>query len=188
MKVIVHYEDHKSPEFHKTLKITLPRSWKNGPASKLLNQFIESYNSSGSREAEGCSNRLIESAMHLACRRESSVGGLTMIPIASDAIILDCLSDREEVYVKHGPSKTLEEMTRAEREAKEAEANLKKNTVQCTRFGCTQRFPKEGPYPDCCWHKSPPFFMKRSNTGHVVLRRRHMTGMSSNPLLAVKQA
>ena len=150
MKVLLHYEDNELTDVHKTLKITLPKSWKTGPTSKLLGQFIESYNGN---EKLGAENPLTLESMHLAIKKEHK-----FIPLASDAITLDHIPDRADVYIMHGPSQTVEEMTREEREAKAKQEEELKNTVQCTRFGCKNRFPKEGPFPDCCYHKSPPVF------------------------------
>ena len=35
MKVFIHYEDNENTDLNKSLKITLPKSWKNGPAGKI---------------------------------------------------------------------------------------------------------------------------------------------------------
>ena len=151
MKVFLYYEDNANTELHKTLKITLPKSWKDGPSSKLLETFVESYNSN---DAFGGRNPLDISQLHLAIKDKE--GKLTAL--ASDAVILDVIPDRSDVYVCHGPSTTLEAM----RLQQQTEAKLKqeqlKNSVACTHFGCKNRFPRGGPYPDCQYHKSPPVF------------------------------
>jgi hypothetical protein len=151
MKVFIIYEDNENDALHKTLKITLPKSWNSGPTSKILETFVDSYNTN---ESFGGNNPLDLSQLHLAIN--SSDSGLT--PLASDAVILDVIPDRSNVYVCHGPSMTLEAM-RLEREtqAKEKQERLK-NSVACTHFGCKNRFPRGGPYPACCYHKSPPVF------------------------------
>lgn len=154
MKVLLHYEDHEDAQVWKTLKITLPKSWKTGPTSKLLDQFVESYNAS----TNGQANPLTPDTLHLALRTTDDDTKLVWTPLASDAIVIDCISDREDIYVQHGPAPTLRE----EREKKEAETarilKERENTVQCALFGCDKRFPKGGPYPDCQYHTSPPVF------------------------------
>lgn len=151
MKVFLHYEDNDSTDVHKTLKITLPKSWKTGPTSKLLGQFVESYNSN---ETLGAANPLTLDNMRLAVKNKDHI----LTPLASDAVVLDAIPDRADVYILHGPSQTVEEMARKERQDKEEKEALLKNTVPCTHFGCKKRFPPDGPYPDCCYHKAPPVF------------------------------
>lgn len=155
MKVIIHYEDHENSDFHKTLKITLPKSWKNGPTSKLLGQFVESYNSN--EKLGGGPNPLCESQLHLALRRKDG-DKLTMLPLASDAITIENIPDRADVYVMRGASRTLQEIENERIEEKRKKEVELKSTVACTRFGCKQRFQKGGPYPDCIYHKAPPVF------------------------------
>lgn len=151
MKVLLHYEDNTDNNLWKTLKITLPKSWKNGPTSKLLAQFIESYNSNATL---GASNPLTESNMHLSTRKKQSDGTTQLVSLANDEIILDCLVDRADVYVCHGASESL-----ADRRAA-ASQQTAADTVQCKRFGCQKRFlpglaSSSGP---CLHHKAPPVF------------------------------
>jgi hypothetical protein len=155
MKVLLHYEESEQTELHKSLKITLPKSWKTGPTSQLLSQFIESYNGNASFS----DNKLQESEMHLSIRQ--AVGTFEkkeLVPLASNAVVLDAILDRADVYICHGPSFTLEA------KAEEAAAALKQkqdelaSTVPCTHFGCKKRFPPGGPYPECQYHVLPPVF------------------------------
>jgi hypothetical protein len=150
MKVLLHYEDNESTELHKTLKITLPKSWTTGPTSKLLDQFVESYNAN---ETLGSANPLTGPDLHLALKKDHK-----LTPLSSDAVTVDCIPDRADVYIMHGPSQTLEQISQEEQQTTAKEQEMLKNTTQCTRFGCKNRFSKDGPYPDCCWHKSPPVF------------------------------
>jgi hypothetical protein len=154
MKVFLHYEDNEDKSLHKSLKIKLPKSWKNGPTSKILTQFVESYNAAG----QGLTHPLSESDLHLAQRVSTDDGSLEYSPLASDAITIDVIEDRDDVMIQHGASQTLAEME-AEQKAKD---DLKKKelegTAKCTRLGCNNRFPKGGPYPECSYHKSPPVF------------------------------
>eukprot|EP00977_Amphora_coffeiformis_P010901 scaffold2576_cov175-Amphora_coffeaeformis.AAC.5 len=152
MKVFLHYEDSDDPSLHKTLKITLPKSWKSGPTSKVLEQFIESYN--GSTEQ---GNPLVASNMHLALR-ESDGEKSKLVPLPSDAVVVEQIPDRGDVYIMHGAAKSVVELQQEEEAAKAAQEEQLKNTVQCTHFGCQNRFPMGGPYPECCYHKAPPVF------------------------------
>lgn len=158
MKVLLHYENNDNEELHKSLKITLPKSWKTGPTSKLIGQFVETYNGN---EKFGTANPLDETQLHLSIREhDDKTGKSQLVDLASDAIVLDVIPDRADVYIVHGPSKSLTDL-QAE---KTAEADRKKaelaNTVACTHFGCKKRFPPGGPYPKegCVYHKAPPVF------------------------------
>ncbi|EED90037.1 predicted protein [Thalassiosira pseudonana CCMP1335] len=165
MKVFLRYEENDDESTHKTLKITLPKSWKTGPTSRLLDQFVESYN--GGKEGEA--NPLDASTLHLSIRRPASTtvrtssasaddGATVLKELPSDGIIVETIEDRDDVYVCHGPSLTSTEMN-AERQAKiDKEKEEKKNLSQCVHFGCNNRFPKGGPYPDCKYHSGPPVF------------------------------
>eukprot|EP00986_Skeletonema_menzelii_P006481 scaffold2470_cov154-Skeletonema_menzelii.AAC.3 len=160
MKVFLRYEDNEDESKHKTLKITLPKSWKNGPASRLLDQFVESYNGGN----EGQSSPLESSSMHLALRRSSAAATnddtatTSLEDVPSDGIIIETIADRDDVFVCHGPSRTVEEIN-TERQAKlDQEKEALKNLSKCVHFGCNQRFPKGGPYPDCKYHTGPPVF------------------------------
>ena len=157
MKVLLHYEDNESTDLHKSLKITLPKSWKTGPTSKLLGQFVESYNAN---ETLGSANPLSLDNMHLAIRQHerSNNDKSQLVPLASDAVTIECIPDRADVYIMHGASKTVDEYQQEERLAQQRQQEELQNTVACTRFGCKNRFPRGGPYPDCCYHTSPPVF------------------------------
>jgi len=154
MKVLIHYEDNPDVTFHKSLKITLPKSWKTGPTSKLLDQFVESYNANENFKE----NPLDTAQLHLAVREVKDGEKSQLVALASDAVTVDCIADRADVYVMHGPSKTLQDVEQELEEARKQEEAEKKNSVQCTRFGCKNRFAKGGPYPSCRFHKSPPVF------------------------------
>lgn len=157
MKVFLHYQDNDDTNLHKTLKITLPKSWKNGPTSKLLGQFVESYNGN---EKFGSANKLEADQMHLATREEATGTSEShrLTPLASDAVTIETIPDRGDVYIMHGPSRTQQEIEDERKAAAEKEKAEKANTVACTRFGCNKRFPRGGPYPDCRYHASPPVF------------------------------
>jgi hypothetical protein len=102
--------------------------------------------------------------MHLALRRSSATAAnddtatTSLEDVPSDGIIIETIADRDDVFVCHGPSRTVEEIN-AERQAKlDQEKEAQKNLSKCVHFGCNQRFPKGGPYPDCKYHTGPPVF------------------------------
>ena len=156
MKVFVNYQDNEDETKHKTLKITLPKSWRNGPTTRLLEFFIESYNSS----AQGEHNPLNANEMHLELRVENDADSTrtTLKTLSSDDVIVEHFQDRQDVFVMHGPARTREEIQQEIKQEKAKEEHNKQNTVACTHFGCQQRFPRGGPYPKCLYHKSPPIF------------------------------
>merc|ERR1712066_95710 len=100
MKITIRYADNDKKNLHKSLKITLPKSWVNGPTSKLLNQFVESYNAS----PLGQENTLQKEEMYLSL---SNNGGPSL---PSDGIVIKVISDRENIYILHGKSYTLAEI------------------------------------------------------------------------------
>jgi len=158
MKVFLHYEDNEVTDYHKSLKMTLPKSWKTGPVSRLLEQFVESYHLSNNFDVR---NPLDQKHLHLAQRVAAENGGeaIRLQPLCSDAIVVDELDDRADVYICHGAGQTKAEL--AAEQAKELALKQEelKNTVVCARFGCQLRFPKGGPYPtNCQYHRLPPVF------------------------------
>ena len=185
MKVLLHYEDNENKELWKSLKITLPKSWKTGPTLQLLQQFVETYN--GNETLGGGPNPLCIDTLHLAIPMPfasstlpidapSAVGNeittatntnTIMFPMASDATVIDSIADRADVYIMHGPSQTVQELKeiqeRKDKERKQQqqiELEKAKSMVSCTRFGCQRRFTKGGPYPvtPCKYHRLPPVF------------------------------
>lgn len=158
MKVFLRYEDNEDESTHKTLKITLPKSWKSGPTSRLLGQFVESYNGG----KEGQLNTLEVDSLHLSIRRPTSTSdddkATELKDLPSDGIVVELISDRDDVYICHGPSRTTKEID-AERKAQiDKEKEAVKHLSKCVHFGCNQRFPKGGPYPECKYHSGPPVF------------------------------
>ena len=124
----MYYDDHPKAEYHKTLKITLPKSWKSGPTSRLLGQFVESYNTSKPH------NTLDPAKFHLCLSRadnESSSSPSSSSlkspnnPIPSDAIVLDVIPDRSDLYVREGPSPTLAKIAEEKELAERKEAEVR---------------------------------------------------------------
>ncbi len=163
MKVFLRYEDNDDDSLHKTLKITLPKSWVSGQTSRLLEQFAESYNAGDGEKR----NRLVVDNMHLSVRRSSNGSGggksgmassTSLQDLPSDGIVMEAISDREEVFICHGPSRTACEIN-AERQAQVDKKKMDEEQLsRCVHFGCNQRFPRGGPFPDCKYHSGPPVF------------------------------
>mmetsp|Transcript_13817 Transcript_13817/g.13397 ORF Transcript_13817/g.13397 Transcript_13817/m.13397 type:complete len:213 (-) Transcript_13817:297-935(-) len=204
MKVFIHYEDNKDTELHKSLKLTLPKSWKNGSVSKILSQFVETYNSN---DRFGAKNPLIESELHLGTEVEgdnddntnhktnmdSLVEEVPSSPckkikaLASNAITIEVLNDRDSIYVCHGPSQTVEEVLALQK--KRRRTNTNKNWHRRWHayvLGVKNDFPRKVRIRKTVHiinHR--PYFMKLQNFGHVVPSKRPMIGMNFNPYLDV---
>jgi hypothetical protein len=170
MKLFVHYEESDNVSAHKTLKMTLPKSWRSGPTSKILHQFIESYNE--------CLPPLDASLFHLAVfrtsptspaqERTSTEEGI-FDPVPCDAAACQALSDRDHVYVRSGPSQTMSELGKSYSDDAAPSSSfpspiLDPNPVEpllrCTNFGCKVQFPKGCAHPPspCVHHAGPPVF------------------------------
>lgn len=44
MKVYLHYEEEQEDALKMTIKLSLPKSWKNGPFSQLQQVLVDNYN------------------------------------------------------------------------------------------------------------------------------------------------
>merc|ERR1719356_1214360 len=156
MKVFLKYEDNDDKSTHKTLKMTLPKSWKSGPTSRLLEQFVQSYNGGN----EGQSNPLEVGSLHLSTRRPNNGDHeekeLKHIP--SDGVVIETIPDREDVYICHGASRTAAEIDAEKQASVKKKKQANKDLARCVRYGCNNRFPKGGPYPPCQYHRGPPVF------------------------------
>eukprot|EP00586_Coscinodiscus_wailesii_P009725 CAMPEP_0172508710 /NCGR_PEP_ID=MMETSP1066-20121228/214195_1 /TAXON_ID=671091 /ORGANISM="Coscinodiscus wailesii, Strain CCMP2513" /LENGTH=188 /DNA_ID=CAMNT_0013286829 /DNA_START=174 /DNA_END=736 /DNA_ORIENTATION=+ len=148
--------------------MTLPKSWKNGPVSRLLAQFVESYNSS-----KTISNELAASDLHIATRRENTPSynnnnttpqttttttTTTTIPLPCDGNVIDVINDRADLYILHGPFKTRAQLAEDARKIADEQKSSAAELASCTHFGCRKKFPRGGPYPTCQYHVSPPVF------------------------------
>eukprot|EP01083_Nonionella_stella_P075438 205105_1 len=175
MKVFLYYEDNDHKMLHKTLKITLPKSWKNGPTSKLLHQFVETYNASDLSK----SLTLNADEMHLAHKVQSEKTGeeeMKMIALASDAITIETIEDRElftscMANLRHSRRFEL-------RNRKLWIGRKKKWQIQSPVSVLDARLvsPREGPIRHVATIKPRPYFTKRLNSGAVVRTRRRMIG------------
>ena len=118
-----------------------------------MDQFVESYNTSTGKDQP-----LAAADMHMAIRESDDQESSKIVALPSDGRVIDKIPDRADVYVMHGAAKTVVEIQKEAAEEKSAQEAAMKNTVQCTHFGCHNRFPRGGPYPECRYHKAPPVF------------------------------
>lgn len=95
--------------------------------------------------------------MHLEVREHDGEKS-SIVSLPSDAVVMEKIPDRSDVYIMHGPAQSLAELQKQQDDAKAAHEAHLKNTVACTHFGCHNRFPPGGPYPECHYHKAPPVF------------------------------
>jgi hypothetical protein len=166
MKVFLRYEDNDDESTHKTLKITLPKSWISGPTSRLLTQFVESYNAG----KEGDINPLVLDQLHLALRSSSSTSASAsagvegdekqlLHDLPSDGIVSELISDRQEVYICHGAARTVSDIKLHQQAILDKKKEEERKLAKCVHFGCNQRFSKDDPYrPPCKFHTGPPVF------------------------------
>mmetsp|Transcript_4936 Transcript_4936/g.10431 ORF Transcript_4936/g.10431 Transcript_4936/m.10431 type:complete len:310 (-) Transcript_4936:268-1197(-) len=167
MKVFICYNEHSDTSLQKTLKITLPKSWKSGPTSKLVEFFCESYNSDPKLSADP----LDPSALRLFLLPDSTssdpapLAAAVAAPVgtvlASDATVSDVIPDRSRLSVRSGSAPTLAalaaEAAESERAAAEAAEIEARETAVCVNLGCGRRF-KRGECQKCMHHKAPPVF------------------------------
>ena len=128
---------------------------------------MESYNAGAGAGAGEQRNQLVVDNMHLSVRRSLNLSGgenngmassTLLQDLPSDGIVMGAISDREDVFICHGPSRTVCEIN-AERQALVDKKKMDEVQLsRCVHFGCNQRFPKGGPYPDCKYHSGPPVF------------------------------
>merc|ERR1712157_98449 len=98
--------------------------------------------------------------------------------MGSDAIIIDTIPDRSDIYIVHGPSQTKQEMEEMARALAEERRLELERTVACVHFGCKKRFPRGGPYPECQYHKSPPVFHETAKFWSCCPHKKHTIGMT----------
>jgi len=94
MKVFMHYDTPSDAHLHKTLKMTLPKKWVPGPSSKLLIQFVESYNTAFPL------NTITVEGHHL----ELDNG----ISLSLNDIVEHTIKDRGDLFIRPGQSQEAE--------------------------------------------------------------------------------
>mmetsp|Transcript_1752 Transcript_1752/g.2479 ORF Transcript_1752/g.2479 Transcript_1752/m.2479 type:complete len:309 (+) Transcript_1752:193-1119(+) len=177
MKVYLHYEPEATEEQNQTIKLTLPKSWKNGPASQLQTLLVDSYNKKHKGEVPD-DQKLKTESFHLEKKNGEE--------IARDAPVKKFVENGDDLYLKAGASKTMAELgitlpeqeetekptpkrkplppTESELEtaarAKDKEKSKEdKSKPMCKRFGCQKRYDPATNGPESCRHHvKPPVF------------------------------
>lgn len=91
MKILVCYQDNVNKAFHKTIRITIPKTWNQCLVTNLIKQYVDAYN-------RVFTNKLEIDDIHFAIYLVDNVAN---IPIPSDGIISNYIYDRMKVYVRH---------------------------------------------------------------------------------------
>lgn len=174
MRVYLHFSE-EGEDRNMTVKLTLPRSWREGPVTQLKEVFTESYNKKHS------DYMLCEEDMHF----ETSNG----VELADNAIVKDVVPDKADLYLKDGPGKMMDDAdvtannvtaTSAEYATAAAAAaapapkkptppatvtSAKPSTTTvdgmlvCKHFGCNKRYKEEDNHDTHCrYHAKPPVF------------------------------
>ena len=111
---------------------TLPKSWKSGPTSQVLEQFVESYNATTGKDSP-----LVATDMHMALR-ESDGEKSQIKSLASDAVVIETIPDRGDVYIMHGPAQSLAEIQQEAEAVKAAQEEQLKNKNQISNIVQTE--------------------------------------------------
>ena len=146
-KVYVHYEEGADAELHVTLKLTLPAKWASESPLKLLELFVEAYNT------RKPANVLDVAQVHL----EDKQG----VALAANDEIGEVIADRADVHVRHGPTPEGKAKPAAATEEKEPKKNEGENDgkVRCRNYGCNKFFSEDENADDACRHHvKPPLF------------------------------
>jgi len=175
--VFLHYEECLEDDLQMTIKLTLPKSWKSGPAQRLVDTFVEAYNK------KHPDSKLDESEVHFE-KKDGFV-------VPFDAPVDSFMESQEDLFLKKGVSKSMESLgfTPKEKESESvakapvakpkssiaaavASANRalpKTNTsagvakndgkLPCKHFGCNKRYlESENADGACKYHEKPPVF------------------------------
>eukprot|EP00811_Abedinium_folium_P002798 NODE_12572_length_1216_cov_5.071625.p1 GENE.NODE_12572_length_1216_cov_5.071625~~NODE_12572_length_1216_cov_5.071625.p1 ORF type:complete len:304 (+),score=96.85 NODE_12572_length_1216_cov_5.071625:64-912(+) len=159
MKITLRYEESDDRGLHMTLRLTLTEKYINGPASGVVNLFVDHFNK---KRPE---NQLNAEALHLKI-----IGGKH---VEAGTTVVDVLTSGDECFLMGETSSSHAEAMRQLR-AKEpppvasssnvAPAGEPKVTkdergwIRCRRFGCNRFFDPEAPPPPCVHHRAPPIF------------------------------
>jgi hypothetical protein len=146
MKVFIHYEEPAAAALHQTLKITLPKKWVTGPVENLIRTFLEQYNAKHPQNALKAENVHFEND-----NREH---------IPYEALVIDKLSDRSDLYVKYGTSAR---PTQVLSNTGVVSTDYGDGIMMCKRFGCGKKYADHENVDGCCsYHVKPPIFHETS--------------------------
>ncbi|KAF0709598.1 Aste57867_5823 [Aphanomyces stellatus] len=140
-KVYLHFEEGDEAN-HLTLKLTIPSKWSGATIDRLKEFFLETYNE---RKPE---NKVDPHAYHL----ERSEGRL----LRGDETIHEMVKNRDDIYVKVGPSTFKHKKDIADEERERLQP---KDLIQCKNFGCREKYyDSENHAAACKHHTLPPKF------------------------------
>ena len=183
----LHYAEGEDPDSHATIKLTLPKSWRNGPISQLKTVLVDDYNK------KNPSAPLTAADFHLETEQKQ------VLPM--DGVVKQWLKKQQDLFLKPGKDETMaqlgvspppdEETLRKEKEKKEQEKKEKIEIIRkpipptpgeietakrlkeqkerekngadkrllCKRFGCQKRYLEEENNDKACRHHvKPPIF------------------------------
>eukprot|EP00924_Labyrinthula_sp_SR-Ha-C_P009356 maker-scaffold_2-snap-gene-21.64-mRNA-1 protein AED:0.01 eAED:0.01 QI:107/1/1/1/1/1/3/923/310 len=175
MKVILSYEPNEEESM--SLKISLPKTWKNSPLQKLQTMLVTKFNEK--HRAEEGKEQIKDEDFHL----ERTNGA----ELPYDGIVKHTLDDNEKIVLIKGKAKALSEMqdgldvqvtsiskqkpvaksiplTKSEKENLKAPKTTEKKpdltgTQMCKNFGCQKRYKEdENTSESCRHHRKPPIF------------------------------
>ena len=157
LKIFLCFEEGEDTSKHMEVQLTVPKGWRPGPAKKLRDFAVETYD--GKHADNACAGGAAE--WHLEVKGEA----------LGDAEIIESVIERKDrVYLKPGASLAAAAIAdaRAARAAAAAEAAAaeaaaaaaaKKDLLRCKNYGCGQSYKEGENHADVCvHHKSPPFF------------------------------
>ncbi|ETW01518.1 hypothetical protein H310_06182 [Aphanomyces invadans] len=140
-KIYLHFEEGDEAN-HLTLKLTIPSKWSGATVDRLKEFFLDTYNE---RKPD---NKVDPNAYHLERSENRALRG--------DETIHDTIKNRDDIYVKLGPSTYKHKKDLAD---EERERLAPKDLVQCKNFGCREKFnPVENHASACKHHTKPPTF------------------------------
>jgi hypothetical protein len=112
-------------------KITLPAKWLEGPVSKLISFFCETYNKKFPEKTLDPEN------VRLVCRG---------VEVPPEAVVTQYIEEYNDLLIQHLP-------------APKAVEKIPEGSLLCTNYGCGKRFlPEENNQHACAHHAKPPVF------------------------------
>ncbi|CAK4646661.1 hypothetical protein LEN26_020061 [Aphanomyces euteiches] len=137
-KVYLHFEECEEAN-HLTLKLTIPSKWSGATIDRLKEFFLETYNE---RKPD---NKVNPVEYHL----ERSEGRI----LRGDETIHEMIKNRDDIYVKPGPSTFKHRKDFAD---EERERQQPRDLIQCKNFGCREKFNDANNHATACKHHTQP--------------------------------